>query len=192
VNTALREYAARHRRVEALETYATLSQRWDYEGWERRRQADKESFWRVLRSVELREAWGEVITSGAVGSCPPPRAEFRRSARDIDEYDQMSAMFDTLHPDVSVPKDTWRWIEAASTAVRQPITARRHEAGDEGTVSFAAGLDDAHPAGQDERRIARVPTARPRTATASDDTTAASTVDAGNSPLKRARSASTT
>lgn len=43
VNTALREYAARHRRIEALETYATLSQSWDYEGWERRRQADKES-----------------------------------------------------------------------------------------------------------------------------------------------------
>jgi Arc/MetJ family transcription regulator len=43
VNTALREYAARHRRIEALEAYATVSQNWDYEGWERRRQADKES-----------------------------------------------------------------------------------------------------------------------------------------------------
>nr|WP_231948759.1 type II toxin-antitoxin system VapB family antitoxin [Jiangella alkaliphila] len=42
VNTALREYAARHRRIEALETFATLSQAWDYEGWERRRQADRE------------------------------------------------------------------------------------------------------------------------------------------------------
>jgi Arc/MetJ family transcription regulator len=42
VNMALREYAARHRRIEALETYATFSQSWDYEGWERRRQADKE------------------------------------------------------------------------------------------------------------------------------------------------------
>lgn len=74
---------------------------------------DSSALWRILRSAELRAAWGEVITSGAVGSCPPQRSEFRRSARDIDEYDQMSAMFDTLYPDVAVPKDVWRWIEAA-------------------------------------------------------------------------------
>lgn len=42
VNTALREYAARHRRVEALERYASLATGWDYEGWERRRQEEKE------------------------------------------------------------------------------------------------------------------------------------------------------
>jgi Arc/MetJ family transcription regulator len=41
VNRALREYAARHRRVEALEHYAAAAQRWDYEGWQRLREAGK-------------------------------------------------------------------------------------------------------------------------------------------------------
>jgi Arc/MetJ family transcription regulator len=42
VNLALREYAARHRRIEALEHYATLAAEWDYEGWQRRRNAEKD------------------------------------------------------------------------------------------------------------------------------------------------------
>jgi Arc/MetJ family transcription regulator len=41
VNTALREFTSRHRRIEALERYATLSQDWDYESWERRHAAEK-------------------------------------------------------------------------------------------------------------------------------------------------------
>jgi hypothetical protein len=31
---ALREYAARHRRIGALDHYATAAQTWDYEGWQ--------------------------------------------------------------------------------------------------------------------------------------------------------------
>ena len=42
VNLALREFAARHRRVAALEHYATLAEGWDFEGWERRRAAEKD------------------------------------------------------------------------------------------------------------------------------------------------------
>lgn len=42
VNLALREFAARHRRLAALEHYAALSERWDYEGWQRQRAADKD------------------------------------------------------------------------------------------------------------------------------------------------------
>jgi Arc/MetJ family transcription regulator len=41
VNLALREFAARHRRVAALEHYATLAVEWDFEGWEQRRAAEK-------------------------------------------------------------------------------------------------------------------------------------------------------
>lgn len=74
---------------------------------------DSSALWRVLRSEELRSSWADVITAGAVGSCNPQRIEFRRSARGLDEYEQMSAMFDALYPDVPVPKDAWRWIEAA-------------------------------------------------------------------------------
>jgi Arc/MetJ family transcription regulator len=41
VNTALREYAARHRRIDALERYAALGQGWDHEAWERQHRAAK-------------------------------------------------------------------------------------------------------------------------------------------------------
>ncbi|MET4921647.1 type II toxin-antitoxin system VapB family antitoxin [Streptomyces sp. PSRA5] len=41
VNTALREYTARHRRIAALEDYASLAEGWDHESWERRRAAEK-------------------------------------------------------------------------------------------------------------------------------------------------------
>jgi Arc/MetJ family transcription regulator len=42
VNLALREFAARHRRVAALEHFATLAEGWDFEGWQRQRMADKD------------------------------------------------------------------------------------------------------------------------------------------------------
>lgn len=41
VNLALREYAARHSRIAALDGYATAAQSWDYEGWQAMRAADK-------------------------------------------------------------------------------------------------------------------------------------------------------
>lgn len=40
VNLALREYSARHRRIAALDHYATLAQEWDYQGWLALRAAD--------------------------------------------------------------------------------------------------------------------------------------------------------
>ena len=51
------------------------------------------ALWRILRDGVLRAAWAEAVTVGAVGSCHPQRVEFRRSARTIDEYEQMSGMF---------------------------------------------------------------------------------------------------
>jgi Arc/MetJ family transcription regulator len=41
VNLALREFAARHRRIASLEQYAALAADWDYADWERRRVAEK-------------------------------------------------------------------------------------------------------------------------------------------------------
>ena len=73
---------------------------------------DSSALWRVLRDDTLRAAWGEVIANGAVASCHPQRAEFRRSARNVDEYEQMSEMFDSLYPDAAVPKTAWQWIES--------------------------------------------------------------------------------
>jgi predicted nucleic acid-binding protein len=74
---------------------------------------DSSALWRILRDDALREAWAEVLTVGAVGSCHPQRVEFRRSARGVEEYDQMSGMFDALYPDAAVPKGAWRWVESA-------------------------------------------------------------------------------
>lgn len=41
VNLALREFAARHRRIEQLEHFAAAARSWDYAGWQRLRSADK-------------------------------------------------------------------------------------------------------------------------------------------------------
>jgi predicted nucleic acid-binding protein len=74
---------------------------------------DSSALWRVLRDDQLRSAWEDLTINGAVGSCQPQRAEFRRSARNRDEYEQMTHMFDDLYSDVPVPKSAWRWVEAA-------------------------------------------------------------------------------
>jgi Arc/MetJ family transcription regulator len=41
VNLALREYAARHRRIAALDHYAAAAAGWDYEGWQEMHAASK-------------------------------------------------------------------------------------------------------------------------------------------------------
>ena len=74
---------------------------------------DSSALWRVLRHAQLRTAWSDVVSAGAVGSCHPQRLEFRRSARTIDEYEQMTEMFVALYPDAPVPKSVWRWMESA-------------------------------------------------------------------------------
>lgn len=74
---------------------------------------DSSALWRVMRDRTLRSAWSEVISAGVVGSCHPQRTEFRRSARDLDEYEQMTGMFEALYPDVPVPKTAWQWVESA-------------------------------------------------------------------------------
>jgi predicted nucleic acid-binding protein len=74
---------------------------------------DSSALWRILRDAVLRAAWADVVSAGAIGSCHPQRVEFRRSARTIDEYEQMSGMFDALYPDTAIPKGAWRWIESA-------------------------------------------------------------------------------
>lgn len=74
---------------------------------------DSSAVWRLQRRPELTEAWSSSLLTGAVGSCEPQRAEFRRSARNADEFDQMNQMFRDVYPDVPVPKSVWRWIDSA-------------------------------------------------------------------------------
>jgi hypothetical protein len=66
--------------------------------------ADSSALWRLLRDPGVRAGWADVISDHAVGSWQPQRTEFRRSARNLDEYEQMTAMFGDLYPDVPVPK----------------------------------------------------------------------------------------
>jgi predicted nucleic acid-binding protein len=74
---------------------------------------DSSALWRILRDQDVRAGWSDVVSDHAVGSCQPQRAEFRRSARNIDEYEQMTAMFMQLYPDVPMGKSAWQWIESA-------------------------------------------------------------------------------
>jgi predicted nucleic acid-binding protein len=74
---------------------------------------DSSGLWRILRDEALGTAWSEVMLAGAVASCHPQRCEFRRSARDLDEYEHMTEMFDDLYPDAPVPKTAWTWVESA-------------------------------------------------------------------------------
>jgi predicted nucleic acid-binding protein len=74
---------------------------------------DSSAVWRILREADIRAGWADVISDHVIGSCQPQRTEFRRSARNLDEYEQMSVMFSDLYPDVAVPKSAWRWIESA-------------------------------------------------------------------------------
>lgn len=81
--------------------------------------ADSTAVWRLQRSRPLNEAWGHEIDDGAIGSCHPQRTEFRRSARNLDEYDAMTDMFADLFPDVPVPKSAWTWIDTAQYRLAQ-------------------------------------------------------------------------
>lgn len=74
---------------------------------------DSSAVWRLQRQPDQTAAWTLPLVSGAVGSCEPQRAEFRRSARNADEFDQMNRMFGDVYPDVAVPKSIWRWLDSA-------------------------------------------------------------------------------
>jgi hypothetical protein len=51
---------------------------------------DSSALWRLLRDPDVRAGWTGVISDHAIGSCQPQRTEFRRSARNLDEYEQMT------------------------------------------------------------------------------------------------------
>lgn len=75
--------------------------------------ADSSALWRLIRDPDVRAGWAGVVSSHAIGSGQPQRTEFRRSARNLDEYEQMTPSFEALHPDAPLPRSTWRWVESA-------------------------------------------------------------------------------
>lgn len=74
---------------------------------------DSSAVWRLQRQPELTTVWEPALLSGAIGSCAPQRAEFRRSARTLTEFHEMDRMFAAVYPDVPVPKSAWRWLDSA-------------------------------------------------------------------------------
>lgn len=64
----------------------------------------------LLRDPKLQDAWYDAIDAEAIGSCYPQRTEFLYSARNGQEYEEITEMFGDLYPDVSVPKNAGRWI----------------------------------------------------------------------------------
>ncbi|WP_433658672.1 PIN domain-containing protein [Nocardia sp. CA-128927] len=68
---------------------------------------------RLLADPAIQAAWEQAIVAQTVGSCYVQRSEFLYSARDAQEFDQLCEMFADLYPDVSVPKQASKWINAA-------------------------------------------------------------------------------
>ncbi|WP_278263779.1 PIN domain-containing protein [Nocardia sp. AG03] len=73
---------------------------------------DTSALVRLLADRALQEAWYDAIDAGAIASCYPQRAEFLYSARDRQEYDEITEMFVDLYPDRSVPRGVGSWIDA--------------------------------------------------------------------------------
>jgi predicted nucleic acid-binding protein len=114
LNLAMRDFVERFRRVEAL-----ARSREQAKGWITRpgsphdpMRVDSSAVW-LQRQPELTDAWESSLLSGAIGSCEPQRAEFRRSARNTAEFDETKQMFRDVYPDVPVPKSVWPWIDSA-------------------------------------------------------------------------------
>lgn len=74
---------------------------------------DTSALWRLSRDDGLMAVWLPRMDEGEIGSCAPQRAEFRRSARNVDEYDEYNQAFARLFPDVPIPKRAWEWVETA-------------------------------------------------------------------------------
>ena len=85
---------------------------------------DSSAVWRLQRQPELAATWTPLIVDGAVGSCEPQRAEFRRSARNVDEFNQMNRMYRIVYPDVPVLKTVWRWVDSAQYRLAAAGAAR--------------------------------------------------------------------
>jgi predicted nucleic acid-binding protein len=126
---------------------------------------DSSALWRILRDGDLRAAWAEVVSAGAVGSCHPQRIEFRRSARTVDEYEQMSEMFATLYPDAAIPKGAWQWTESVQYRLLRHGAHRALSAVDLLICATAAhhGLVVLHDDGDFVTAARHVPDLRERT-----------------------------
>src|SRR5262249_53548032 len=87
--------------------------------------ADSSALWRLLRDPAVRAGWTEVISDHAIGSCQPQRTDFRRSAQNHDEYEQMSSMFVDLYPTFRCPRQHGNGSSQRSTDCYGPAPIER-------------------------------------------------------------------
>ncbi|MFD4429077.1 PIN domain-containing protein [Nocardia sp. NPDC058497] len=80
---------------------------------------DSSAMWRMLRGGPVSDTWRDVIADGALRSCYPQRTEFFRSARNLEEYDEFTTLFDQTTRDAAVPKSAGSWIRTIQRRAAQ-------------------------------------------------------------------------
>ncbi len=71
---------------------------------------DSSAMWRMVRGGIVADKWREAIADGLLWSCYPQRAEFLRSARNLNDFSALCQMFDQSTRDTAVPKSAGSWI----------------------------------------------------------------------------------
>ncbi|GAB2663451.1 PIN domain-containing protein [Nocardia goodfellowii] len=72
---------------------------------------DSSALWRLRRDRDLLGVWMEEITLRLIGSCPPQRVEFLRSASNAEEYECWRDDLVKLFPEIPLPKRIWSWVD---------------------------------------------------------------------------------
>lgn len=85
---------------------------------------DSSGLWRLWRDPKLQQRWGPAIEEGRIHTCSPQRIELCRSARNLIEFEAMSADLTSFYPDAPVPTGVWRWVDAAQRSLARAGTVR--------------------------------------------------------------------
>jgi predicted nucleic acid-binding protein len=73
---------------------------------------DTSAYWRIRRDEEIRKAWSQEITQGAIALTEATRYEILYSAQNGAERMEMAAFLDDLFPQVIFHTGLWEWIDA--------------------------------------------------------------------------------
>lgn len=74
---------------------------------------DTSAFWHLTRNPEAMKAWEHYGAEGLFHVSEPTRAEILYSAENAAQRDEMAGVLDILCELSPVPKDAWRWVDAA-------------------------------------------------------------------------------
>jgi len=85
---------------------------------------DTSAYWRIRRDEEIRKAWSQEITQGAIALTEATRYEILYSAQNGAERMEMAAFLDNLFPQVIFHTGLWEWIDAT-----QQLLAERSQRG---------------------------------------------------------------